>query len=67
MLLSTSFISFSSFAMHNARTLAPWVQAARTINVRTPAKQLNGALAINDNSTVLDVKNRIEDMEGYSG
>lgn len=60
-----SLLTFSNFGMQQPhQQLRPWVQAEQTINVRTPSKQLNAALPITHHSTVLDVKNSIQDREG---
>ncbi len=49
---------------HPNHNLPAWVQAAHSIHVRTSLKTLNADLGITDNSTVLDVKQHIDDMEG---
>lgn len=40
-----------------------WVQAARDIHVKTSLKQINDHLGIQDNSTILDIKRSIENLE----
>lgn len=42
--------------MQQGRNLKDWVQAAQAIQVQSPAKLINSALPINDNSTVADIK-----------
>lgn len=63
----SALVSFSCSCMQNANHhLKPWVQAARDIHVKTSLKQINDHLAIDDNTTIVDVKRHIENREGIS-
>ncbi len=63
-LLSISLITATGFAMQQGQHLKAWVLAANSIHVSTPLKLINDHLPITNNSTVLDVKTHIKDMEG---
>ncbi len=56
------FSIISCAGMDNPRQ--QWVQAARDIHVKTSLKQINDRLGITDNSTILDVKRSIANLEG---
>lgn len=62
-LLSLSIISLAALAMEK-QTLAPWVQQAQTVNVRTALKTLNDGISITDTSTIADLKLSLHDREG---
>ena len=61
--LSLSFFALPTFTMER-QSLAPWVQQAQTVNVRTAMKLLNDGITITDKSTIADLKVSLFDREG---
>lgn len=61
--LSLSLAPLSMLAME-PQQMAPWVQNAKTVTVRTALKTLNDGIEITDKSTIADLKVSLHDREG---
>ncbi len=63
MLLFISLITVKATCMQHTQELQPWVKEAKQISVRTLVKNTM-QVSIDDASTVMSVKQRLEDAEG---